>query len=69
MRRSMILNIAFVLVLAALPLISAGTANDQSWLWQLGFLLLLLGLLIPPALRLRRSVPDPSDEPDVAEEP
>lgn len=69
MRRSMMLNIAFVLVLAALPLISAGTANGQSWLWQLGFLLLILGLLIPPALRLRRSTPDPSDEPDVAEEP
>lgn len=69
MRRSSILNIAFVLLLIALPLISSGTVNNQDWQWQLGFLLLLIGLSIPPLLRLRKTAPDPQDEPDVAEEP
>ncbi len=69
MRRLTILSIAFVLLLIALPLISIGTVNDQAWLWQLGFVLLLVGLLVPPALRLLRAPTDPQDEPDVGEEP
>lgn len=69
MRRSTILDIAFVLLLIALPLISIGTINNQSWLWQLGFLLLIVGLLIPPALRLYKTSLDPQDEPDVGEQP
>jgi hypothetical protein len=69
MRRISILNIAFMLLLAALPLISLGTVNDQPLLWQFGLLLLVVGLLIPPALRLRSAVVDPKDEPDVGEEP
>lgn len=69
MRRTTILSIAFVLLLIALPLISIGSINNQAWLWQLGFLLLMLGLLTPPALRLRKTVQDARDEPDVGEEP
>lgn len=69
MRRSTILNLAFVLTLVALPLISIGTSNDQTALWQIGFLLLLLGLLAPPVLRLRKTVQDLRDEPDVGESP
>lgn len=69
MSRTTILSIAFVLMLAALPLISFGTVDNQAWLWQLGFALLVLGLLVPPLLRLRKTVEDPRDEPDVAEEP
>ena len=69
MRRLTILSTAFILMLVALPLISYGTVNDQSWLWQLGFLLLLVGLLTPPALRLLKTPTDPRDEPDVGEEP
>ncbi len=69
MRRITILSIAFVLLLIALPLISIGTVNNEDWLWQLGFLLLLGGLLTPPLLRLRKSEQDAQDEPDVLEEP
>lgn len=69
MRRTTILSIAFVLLLIALPLISIGAVNGPDLLWQLGFLLLLTGLLIPPALRLRKTITDPKDEADVGEEP
>ncbi|HHX44569.1 MAG TPA: hypothetical protein GX714_11370 [Chloroflexi bacterium] len=69
MRRTTLLDIAFVLLLAALPFISIGTMNEQPLVWQLGFLLLVVGLLMPPALRLRRAVIDARDLPDVEEEP
>jgi hypothetical protein len=70
MRRLTILSIAFVLLLIALPLISIGATNGPALLWQLGFVLLLIGLLTPPALRLlRRTIQDERDEPDVGEEP
>jgi hypothetical protein len=69
MRRITTLNLAFLLLLAALPLISLGASGGQDLLWQVGFLLLLVGLLIPPGLRLRSSARDPKDEPDVEEEP
>lgn len=69
MRRLTILSIAFIVLLIALPLISIGTVNNQTWLWQFGFLLLLVGLLIPPALRLRKAAQDAQDEPDVTEGP
>lgn len=69
MRRITILSISFVLLLVALPLISIGTVNNQAWMWQLGFVLLLVGLLTPPVLRLRQSIQDARDEPDVGEEP
>ena len=69
MRRGVFLNIAFLLLLAALPLISIGSSGGRPLLWQTGFTLLLAGLLIPPALRLRKTVSDTRDEPDVGEEP
>ncbi len=69
MRRLTILSIAFVLLLIALPLISIGATNGPDLLWQLGFVLLLIGLLTPPMLRLRKTIQDKRDEPDVGEEP
>lgn len=69
MRRATILDLAFVLLLLALPLISVGTVNDRALLWQIGLLLLVVGLLIPPALRLSKAVSDARDYPDVEEEP
>lgn len=69
MRRTTILNIAFLLVLAALPLISIGSSRGPAVLWQIGFALLVMGLLIPPTLRLRKAISDPTDEPDVGEGP
>jgi hypothetical protein len=69
MRRSTILNISFLLMLVALPLISLGTVNNQTAVWILGAILLVVGLLIPPLLRLRPAANDPKDEPDVEEEP
>lgn len=69
MRRTTILYIAFLLLLAALPLISIGSTSGPAVLWQIGFALLVVGLLIPPALRLRKAIFDPTDEPDIGEEP
>ena len=69
MSRTTILSAAFILLLVALPLISIGAMNGPNLLWQLGFLLLLIGMLIPPVLRVRKAVKDPKDEPDVGEEP
>lgn len=69
MRRNTILNVSFVLTMIALPLVSVGSVNDQALLWQLGLLLLMVGLLIPPALRLRKTIQDMQDEPDVGESP
>ncbi len=69
MQRTTILSIAFVLLLIALPLISIGATSGPDWMWQLGLALLLIGLLIPPALRLRKTVIDPQDDSDVGEEP
>lgn len=69
MRKSTILDIVFLLLLAALPLISIGATSGPEILWQLGFGLLIIGLLVPPALRLRNASAQPGDEPDVGEEP
>lgn len=69
MRKSTILDIAFLLLFAALPLISIGGTGGPEILWQVGFGLLVLGLLIPPALRLRKTLANPEDEPDIGEEP
>ncbi len=69
MRRTTLLDLAFVLLLLALPLISFGTVNDWALMWLVGLLLLVVGLLIPPALRLRMPVSDASEYPDVEEEP
>ena len=69
MRRTTLLDLAFVLLLLALPLISFGTVNDWAFVWLVGLLLLVVGLLIRPALRLRKPVSDASEYPDVEEEP
>ena len=54
------LSVSFVLLLAAVPLISIGTHRGISLLWWLGLGALILGGLIPPAQRLLiRKPPSP----------
>lgn len=54
------LSVSFVLLLAAVPLISIGTGRGVPLLWELGLGALVLGGLIPPAQRLlSRTPPSP----------
>jgi hypothetical protein len=54
------LSISFVLLLAAVPLISIGTNRGIPLLWWLGLGALVLGGLIPPTQRLlNRTPPSP----------
>lgn len=54
------LSISFLLLLAAVPLISIGTQHRIPLLWWLGLGALILGGLIPPAQRLlTRAPPSP----------
>jgi hypothetical protein len=68
MSRGVWLDIAFVLLLVGLPLISFG-AQDGSILWIVGLVVLAAGFLIPLALRFIPAPSKPEDEPDVCEEP
>jgi hypothetical protein len=67
--RGTILDISFVLLLVALPLISLGTINENPSLWVLGVVLLLAGFGIPLLLRFLPVQNPPEEEPDVFEEP
>jgi hypothetical protein len=69
MRRFSILNLAFLMLLAAIPMISIGALNDAAALWAVGLIVLLIGFLIPIVLRFVHLVVTPKDEPDVGEEP
>jgi hypothetical protein len=69
MRRTTILSIAFLLLLAAFPLISIGTTSGQDYLWGLGLALLLFGAAIPPITRFVPPSPGKHDTPDTEEEP
>ncbi len=69
MRRIAALDIAFLMLLIALPLISLGTMNDRPVVWWIGLAILVLGFVIPLGLRFVRLVSRPEDEPDVGEEP
>ncbi|NLF15560.1 MAG: hypothetical protein GX597_27545 [Anaerolineaceae bacterium] len=69
MRRVTALDIAFLMLLVALPLLSLGTMNDQPVMWWIGLAILLLGFIIPLALRFVALASSPEDEPDVGEEP
>jgi hypothetical protein len=51
------LSVSFVLLLAAVPLISIGTARGIPLLWRLGLGALVLGGLIPPVQRLLNRTP------------
>lgn len=52
-------TLAFMLMGLSLPLISVGSVNDIQILWVLGFVMLLVGALIPPTVRytLKQSSP------------
>jgi hypothetical protein len=70
-RRGTLLNLSFLLLLIALPLISFGTMRENTALWGTGLALFFLGFLIPLLLRFVPAQPaaQPDDEPDVGEEP
>ena len=57
MNKLLTLCLALLLLLAAVPLISLGTTSGNSPLWQLGLGALILGSLIPPALRFLATSP------------
>ena len=69
MRRFSVLNLAFLMMLAAMPTISIGALNDNAALWAVGLVMLFAGFLIPIVLRFVHLVTTPKDEPDVGEEP
>jgi hypothetical protein len=60
-----VLGLAFVLLLAAFPLISFGTTGANDALWWIGLGSLAVGALIPPVARY--VVPDDEDESDDAD--
>ncbi len=69
MRRFSVLNLAFLMLLAAIPIISLGALNDSAALWAVGLIILLIGFCIPIVLRFVHLLTTPKDEPDVGEEP
>ena len=52
MRSKTTLGIAFILFLVGLPLISLGSAQGIVSLYYLGLLVVLVGAVLPPAMRL-----------------
>ena len=59
--------ISFVLFLAALPLVSFGTMEDQELLWYAGLVLLLIAGILPPLGRFVVQ-DDDGDEEEAADE-
>jgi hypothetical protein len=51
MSKLLVLGIAFLLLLAAFPLISFGTTGDNDTLWWIGLGVLVVGGLVPPVAR------------------
>ncbi len=60
MSKLWILGAAFLLLLAAFPLISFGTTGGNDTLWWAGLALLTVGALIPPVARY--AIPDEEEE-------
>ncbi len=69
MTRSRLMNAGFLLLFAALPLISAGTQRDATVVWAVGLLVLAAGFMVPLILRFGLAPAAPEDEADVGEEP
>ena len=69
MRRFSVLNLAFLMLLAAIPIVSLGAQGDAVALWTVGFILLVVGFVIPIMLRFAHLLTPAKDEPDVGEEP
>jgi hypothetical protein len=40
-------TVAFVLLLIAFPVISAGATDDRTWLWVLGLVAVVIGGVLP----------------------
>jgi hypothetical protein len=51
MSKLLVLGIALVLLLVALPLISIGTTQENDTLWWAGIALIVIGGLVPPVTR------------------
>jgi hypothetical protein len=68
-RRAILLDLAFVLLLVGLPLISFGATDGPDALWVIGFVVLAAGFALPLALRFVPTQQPVEDEPDVFEEP
>jgi hypothetical protein len=69
MNRATLLDISFVMLLVALPLISFGSVRETPLLWGIGFAFLIIGFLIPVILRFIPVHTTPEDEPELFEEP
>ncbi len=69
MTRNRLMNAGFVMLLAALPLISVGSWRDKTVVWVAGLLLLAAGFTVPLVLRFGLAPTSPEDEADVGEEP
>jgi hypothetical protein len=69
MRRVTALDLSFLMLLIALPLISFGTIHDTPGWWWVGTALLVLGFLTPLMLRFITLRVESGDEPDCGEEP
>lgn len=67
--RGILLSTAFVMLLAALPLISFGSVEGATALWGIGLVVLAGGFALPLALRFLHALQTAEDEPDVGEEP
>lgn len=55
-------TLAFVLMALSLPLISIGSINEIELLWIIGFVMLIFGALIPPAVRCTVKQPSATKE-------
>lgn len=69
MKRLAALDLAFLLLLGSLPLLSAGTTAESSGLWGFGLAVVMTGFLIPLVLRFSSAKEKAEDEPDVCESP
>jgi hypothetical protein len=67
--RALLLDVAFLLLLVALPLVSLGAVQGVVLLWGSGLVLLVVGFGLPLGLRFVAVPQPPEDEPDVHEEP
>ncbi len=51
MNDTVLYTTAFALMALSLPLVSSGSTNQITALWGIGFVILAVGVLIPPVLR------------------
>lgn len=69
MTRLRSLEIALLLFLIGIPLVSVGAKSDRPSLWGLGLFVFVIGGLLPPLTRYVFTSSDPREEADVKDEP